>query len=273
MSESVENAPVIEVIAELRWTPISLPGELLSAGGPRMIMPSMAGRTNEFFNRFTERVRGLGYTNVTRLIPEPFPILVHQPVVRFDSPEGGSAKSLYQVGPGLFSANAVPPYDSWSTNFSKTVSGGVQALLETRDAAEREVSFNGATLRYLDAFGSHLTEGRDSLAFTREVLGISVDLPKAMTQNMQEGAAWKPFLQFHVPIESGMVMSVAIGDGLANDQPAVLMDWSLICSLELKSDPIELMKFFGRAHDIIYQSWKEMMKPISHLMPRKKAAI
>jgi len=269
MSESVENAPVIEVIAELRWRSSVVPEKLLNAPGPNMIPPHLAGSTHEFFGRLTDRVRGLGYTSVTRLVPEPFPMLMHQPVLRFDAPEDRRARSLYQVGPGLFSANAVPPYDSWSSAFSQTVASGVEALLATRDPAERGAPFEGVTLRYLDAFGPRLTEGRDSLAFTREVLGISVDLPLALTQHLQDGAAWKPFLQFQLPVGVGQVLSVAIGDGFANDHPAVLMDWSLTCSAPVKPELGEVMNVLNHAHDLIYKSWKEMMKPISHLMPKK----
>lgn len=271
MSESVENAPVIEVIAELRWSPRALPEGMLAGPGPKIIPPPMAGSTNEFFGRFSERVRGLGYTTSTRLVPEPFPLLVHQPVLRFDAPGGERSKSLYQVGPGLFSANAVPPYDSWGSSFSRTVSSGVEALLATRDPAETDTPFEGATLRYLDAFGPLLTGGRDSLAFSREVLGISVDLPRALTQHLQEGSSWKPFLQFHVPVAPGMLLAVAVGDGLANDEPTVLMDWALSCSAPIKPDAREVMSAFHTAHDIIYKSWKEMMAPIAHLMPKKKA--
>ncbi len=269
MSESVENAPVIEVIAELRWRPSAVPASLMDVPGPKMIPQPVAASTHAFFGRLSDRVGGLGYSTITRLIPEPFPMLMHQPVLRFDAPDDGRPKSLYQVGPGLFSANAVPPYDSWSSSFSKTVSNGIQALLDTRDPAERDAAFEGVTLRYLDAFGPSLTEGRDSLAFAREILGIAVDLPPALTQHLQQGAAWKPFLQFHLPVGVGRVLAVAIGDGFANDHPAVLMDWSLICSASVKPDLGEVMSVFNNAHDLIYKSWKEMMKPISHLMPKK----
>lgn len=270
MSESVENAPVIEVIAELRWRPLAVPEGLFSGPGPKMIPPPLGGRTHEFFGRLSDRMCALGYTKTTRLVPEPFPMLVQQPVLRFEAPENGRPKSLYHVGPGLFSANAVPPYESWSSAFSATVARGVEALLATRDAAEKDVLFEGVTLRYLDAFGPVLTEGRDSLDFIREVLGISVDLPAALTQHLHDGATWKPFLQFHLPVGDGLVMSIAIGDGFANDQPTVLMDWSLSCSYPVKPDAAEVMNVLNHAHDLIYRSWKEMMKPISHLMPKKE---
>ena len=271
MSESVENAPVVEVIAELRWSPKALPIELLAGPGPKIIPLPLAGTTNEFFERFSERARGLGYTATTRLVPDPFPFLLHQPVLRFDAPDGNRTKSLYQIGPGLFSANAVPPYDSWRSSFSKTVAAGVEALLATRDPAEREVAFESVTLRYLDAFGQLLTGGRDSLAFCREVLGIMVELPTSLTQHLEKEATWKPFLQFHLPVAPGMLLAIAIGDGLANDQPTVLMDWSLVCSAPVNANSDEVMSTLDKAHDIIYTSWKEMMAPIAHLMPTKKA--
>jgi uncharacterized protein (TIGR04255 family) len=270
MSASVENAPVIEVIAELKWRPSILPEAAFANVGPQMILPPAAASTREFFARLASGVGALGYTKATPLVPEPFPLLVHQAALRFDAPNDGSSKSLYQVGPGLFSANAVPPYDSWSGSFSRTVEQGVQALLAARDSAERETPFEGATLRYLDAFGPALTEGRDSLAFTREILGITVDLPRALTQHLADGAAWKPFLQFHIPTATGSLLSVAIGDGMANDQPTILMDWSLTRTTPMPADVREVMRALNDAHDAIYASWAEMMKPISHLMPKKE---
>lgn len=270
MSASVENAPLLELIAELRWKPAGLPQESGSSAGPAIIPPSAKG-LHEFFMRFGAEVQAAGYTNVMRLVPDPFPMLAHQPVYRFNSQNEGGTKSLYQVGPGLFSANAVPPYESWSS-FGPIVKAGVKALLKARDSAEHDAQFVGATLRYLDAFGPVLTEGRDSARFIREVLGIQIELPPALTQHLQAGAAWKPFLQFHIPVRPGVLLALAIGDGIANDAPAILMDTSVSFSSALPPEPVALMAAFDEAHDLIASAFKNLMAPISHLMPQKKKA-
>ncbi|MNL24385.1 hypothetical protein D3C87_1458160 [compost metagenome] len=270
MSTSVENAPLLELIAELRWRPAGLPPEVETAAGPTVI-PLQTNGLHEFFMRFGGEVHGAGYSEVKRLVPESFPMLAHQPIYRFNSQSEGRTKSLYQVGPGLFTANAVPPYESWSS-FGPLVQSGVKALLKSRDVGERNTPFLGATLRYLDAFGPSLTEGRDSATFVRDVLGIQIELPSALTQHLQPGAAWKPFLQFHIPVRSNVLLAVAIGDGVANDTPVVLMDTAVSFAFPIAPDADAVMVAFNEAHELIASSFKKLMAPIAHLMPEKKKA-
>jgi uncharacterized protein (TIGR04255 family) len=271
VSSSLENAPLLELIAELRWRPTGLPHADEAAAGPAII-PAQTNGLHEFFMRFGGEVHGAGYSEVKRLVPEQFPMLAHQPIYRFNSQGDGGTKSLYQVGPGLFSANAVPPYESW-TSFGPLVLSGVEALLKSRDVAERDAPFLGATLRYLDAFGPLLTEGRDSATFVQEVLGIQITLPAALTQHLQAGAVWKPFFQFHIPVRPSVLFAVAIGDGIANDTPAVLMDTAVSFALPIAPDADEVMAAFNEAHGVIASSFKKLMAPIAHLMPEKEKAL
>ncbi|MGO4609057.1 TIGR04255 family protein [Variovorax sp. 2RAF20] len=270
MSTSVENAPLLELIAELRWRPIGLPHDVEPATRPAII-PAQVKGLDEFFMRFGREVHEAGYSKGERLAPEQVPMLAHQPIYRFNSRSEGGTKSLYQVGPGLFSANAVPPYESWSS-FGPLVQSGVKALLKSRDVAERDAQFLGATLRYLDAFGPLLTEGRDSATFVREVLGIQIALPSALTQHLQPGAAWKPFLQFHIPVRSNVLLAVAIGDGRANDTPALLMETAVSFAFPIAPEADAVMAAFNEAHELIASSFKKLMAPIAHLMPEKKKA-
>jgi hypothetical protein len=60
---------------------------------------------------------------------------------------------------GVFSANAIPPYRSWSV-FSPEVEAGIDILLAVRDDAEKQAMFNPVTLRYIDAFRPDLIRDR-----------------------------------------------------------------------------------------------------------------
>lgn len=270
MSVSVENAPLLELIAEVRWIPSGIRGDTGAANGPRIIPPPATSQ-HEFFKRFAGEVRGAGYTESTRLVPEPFPLLAHQPAFRCNSVNVGETKSLYQVGPGLFSANAVPPYESWSS-FGPIVRSGVEALLRARDPGEKDSPFIGATLRYIDAFGPYLTRGLDTAEFARDVLGIKIDLPEGLTQHLQRGEAWKPFVQFHVPVRPGVLLALALGDGVANDAPAILMDMSVSFDLALAPTCDDVMGAMDEAHDLIASAYKKLIAPIAPLMPEKKKA-
>lgn len=125
MSATFENAPLVEIIAEIRWNPQMVPLQTVSGHGPAAA-PVMALNTNafdEFFMRFGGEVYQKGFEQSERLVPSGFPMMLFQPVYRYRKSASADASVLYQVGPGLFSANAIPPYKSWDT-FSPTVERG-----------------------------------------------------------------------------------------------------------------------------------------------------
>lgn len=266
MSVSIENAPLIELIAELRW---ESNGERLGSHGPKVIHSS--SEVEQFFMKFGAVVHQLGYSEPTRIVPPQIPLLQGQPVLRFNMDRGGSTRSLYQIGPGVFSANAVPPYMSW-LEFAPVVRRGVEALLKARPAAEVSQPITGLTLRYLDAFGPLHMQGKDPASFIADTLGVNVALPEALTQHLQQGKKWSSFLQFQLPVGEGVTMGFAIGEGIANDAPAMLMDTSISATGSFAPNADDLMLTFDQAHSIISKTFKDLMRPISHLMPAKEGA-
>lgn len=270
MSPSRGNAPLVELIAELRWAPSPVGTQLAEGGGlgPTLI----TGNTNAlegFFMRFGGAVsHNLAHTETERLVPGGFPIMAHQPVYRFKHLEAGETRSLYQVGAGLFSANAVPPYESWS-KFKPVIRGGVEALLASRSPEERESSFSAISLRYIDAFGPAHTEGRDVGPFISEVLGIQVAIPDALSRHQRQGAYLKPMVQLQIPMEKGLVMNVAIGEGVANSQTAIMMDTSVSTTFPVPANIDAVMEVYEQAHEAISYSFGQLVKPIEHLMPFK----
>lgn len=268
MNAARENTPLVELVAEARWLPNGLPeGVAGVAGVPLMQGPD--NRTDEFFMRFGAAVAGSGYSSVERLF-SPVQVL-YQPVFRFKKPADANDSSLYQVGPGLFTANALPPYESWE-KFGPVVRDGVRALLASRPRGEEAKDFLSASLRYIDAFRDDHTGGRDIHSFMQEVMGIEVNVPDSVTKNLAPGAKLVPVLQLQVPMRDGLEMSLSIGQGMWNGSVSIMMDTSVSTTLPIQASEGALMAAFDSGHASIRETFFGLMGKIMHVMPPKAKA-
>lgn len=268
LSASRQNSPLVELVAEMRWLPPSPPAAPQQFGAGVTFLASGPSKVDEFFMQFGAKASNLGYTEVERLGMSGFPLVMHQPVFRFKKPSESEDGSLFQVGPGLFTANAVPPYESWE-RFGPLVEEGVIAMLATRPREERDAQFLGASLRYIDAFTSHHTGGRDVMTFLKEVFQIEIAIPKAVTRHLREGSGVLPMLQLQVPMSNGLQMNMAIGEGTTQLGPAIMMDTSVSTGV-LTPTKEAVMTALNLAHDAIRESFEALIQPIHHLMPRKQ---
>ena len=215
--------------------------------------------------RFGASASKLNFQVAERLVPPGFPLVAHQPVYRFRKQAQEEIAALYQVGPGMFSANAVPPYQNWA-QFEPIVREGIDALLHARDSSEKNVNFLSTSLRYIDAFNSTLTQGRDVSTFLDEVLGIKITLPSGLTQQLAEGSKHKPTLQFQLPMTSGMIMSLGIGEGLFHETPAIVMDCTVGTTTPVAASLDAVMATLTLARAAIHDTFFALTSPISHLM-------
>ena len=85
---------------------------------------------------------------------------------------------LFQLGPGIFTANIVPPYKGW-TSFLPELKLGIGLFLMSYPSSSSLLKLSSVTLRYLNAFTS--AHGRtDAYAFVSSGLGLDVTLPKQL---------------------------------------------------------------------------------------------
>ena len=268
MATTLLNAPLVELIAEFRWKPSipEMPTASMQPGGvnaPAFYLAS--NELTDFFNRFGNAVTVLGYPVSERLIPIEIPLLMVQPVYRYKKQAKDQQTSLYQVGPGLFTANAVPPYQTWDT-FSPVVEAGVNAILESRPEAERGSPFTATSLRYIDAFGTDLTAGMDVARFMREILGVDVRLPNGMLKHLAENATYKPSIQVQIPMPAGLIMSVGIGEGIINNNQSIIMDTTVSTTTPISADINAVMQAMNVARNSIHDMFFELTSPIKELM-------
>ena len=270
MNITFNNAPLVEIIAELRWTPASQ--HMLTPqnnGGAPSIFDSNA--FEEFFMRFAGECYQHDFKRTERLVPSGFPSIVGQPVFRYKKGSEEVSSELYQVGPGLFTANATPPYKSW-VEFSPVVKNGVNALLLARNPTEKEIAFSKVSLRYIDAFGPNLTKGMPLEDFVSEVLGFKVGLPLPVSSLVAQGQKAKVYVQLNFATANGMSVNVTVGEGQANNSPVVVLDTTVSSINPVEPNTGAVMAALAAAREIIHNMFVKLTENIrSEMNPNEGA--
>ena len=257
MNESFQNAPLVEIVAELRW---QIP-QLAAAdqAGNTIQLPIVLADNNAMtalFHRTTAAVGKQGFDRLEQLVPpgSPVPVLLPQMMYRYRRTD--EVPVLAQIGPGMFSVNALPPYKSWK-EFHPHLEGGIEGLLEAlADKPELTVS-----LRYIDAFRHDLTSNRDAKTFATEVLGFRLDLPTTLQARVIEGAQARMSFQVALPV-LGMSMTITVSDGQLGTDPVVLMNTDVRIENVLPCDKQAILSGLDKAHDLIHGTFADMTKSI-----------
>jgi uncharacterized protein (TIGR04255 family) len=272
MSLTFAKAPLVEIIAEGRWVP---PQQvLISPQQPVAFqVPFLLGgsKQDEFFMRLGAKLHQKGFQAVERIVPPGFMTLLYQPIYRYKQAAEQSSV-LYQAGAGLFSAHGIPPYRSWD-QFATFVESGFGALIESRDAAEKNTRFSTVSLRYIDAFTPELTEGRPGPVFMADVLGISISLPNVLRGVVKSGSPPQYALQLTLPISQDTALNVNWAEGQVHGKAALIMDTTVTCNRETNPDIAEVMTVLRSAHELVHHVFIELTAPIRSLMdPSEKVA-
>lgn len=269
MNITFNNAPLVEIVAELRWTPPNQHMLTPQVNGGVPVSIFVSNDFEEFFMRFGGECYQHDFKRTERLVPSGFPSIVGQPVFRYK--KGSEESELYQVGPGLFTANATPPYKSWN-EFSPVVKNGVDALLLARNPAEKEVAFSKVSLRYIDAFGPSLTKGMPLEDFVSEVLGFKVGLPLPVSSLIAQGQKAKVFVQLNFATANGMSVNVTVGEGQANNSPVVILDTTVSSITPVDPNADSVMAALATARSIIHDMFVKITENIhSEMNPIKGA--
>ncbi|HTT75305.1 MAG TPA: TIGR04255 family protein [Candidatus Binataceae bacterium] len=253
------NAPLIEILAELRWHPaqLSMPFAL-SGGAAQQPMSIVVGNPLEvFFGRFSDEISKHGFRRSERLVPPGQAFVQGQAAVRFRSdPE--KLNVLYQIGHGMFSANATPPYRSWS-HFLPEVEKGIDALLASRADDEKATSFSSVSLRYIDAFNPNLTKGYDVTTFLSDVLKFRIDLPDVLVKYRVGNV--RPFLALTIPTAKGSLY-LAYAEGLVAGKTGIVFDTTFSVVQPIPPQREAIVIALDSAHTVIRDVFMELTKPI-----------
>jgi uncharacterized protein (TIGR04255 family) len=267
MSITFAKAPLVELIAELRWIPQGSTALEPTVPPQQTMMPTIffgGTKQEEFYMRVGGVLHKHGFNRSERLMPAGLPFVLHQPVYRFRSETEDRASVVYQVGYGIFSVHGVPPYHSWA-KFLPFVKTGIEVLLESRADADAKQPFAQGTLRYIDFFGEEMMKGRDIPSFMSQVFGFSTTLPAALAKVASSKEVKSLYTKVVLPIKVGD-LSVSVGDGKFNNQAGILLDTTASSSAEIAPELGAIMTMFDSAHDVTHNMFLELTKPLHELM-------
>lgn len=263
MTITFENSPLIEAIADLRWG--------AAAEFPAKIVPGQSFHelsiNEDFFMHFGAECGALGMQRAERVLPQGFPALPGQVVYRFRSSEA-HANNLLQVGTGVFSANALPPYGSWG-DFKGFISRGIDALLAAMPEKERDSKFASANLRYLNGFGEEYRGAYSGQDFLR-ALGFGVERPKELQKVLSEAEQEVVSLSVKSKINNSSSFQVNIYEGVKEGAPALIVELSATV-IGVSKDKDELLSVFQKSHELIEKTFIDMTKDFHGIMRAKEA--
>jgi uncharacterized protein (TIGR04255 family) len=260
---SFRKAPVVELVAELRWAPSG--DGALPAGDLTLALGNQA---EEFFQRFGNTVAKVGFPQAEKLIPAGIPPPWHHIAWRFRNPNDVS--KLLQVGAGIFSANALQPYRRWR-EFEPTIELGVKALLESRSPKETDQPFTSASLRYINAFSGDLLGGKQPEAFIDDVLGFRQALPESISNLIGDNkSSWSTTINLLGPVTGKTkTVKVVVGGGKVKTDPAAIFDITVT-----DQEPVatgDVMTAFRASRNIIHQCFLDLTKPLHEDMEPESA--
>ena len=238
--------PLIEVISEVRWetTPVAaIPGASID---PHFLV---------FNKKFSDRLKKIGFGYVQRLVPEEVPIELTSgnPIFRFRKAK--NAWPLYQNGPGLFTANIIPPYKGWK-EFKKFLDEGLTHLYSSYPMPNEYLRIKRLELRYMDAFQVQHGAIKRYSEFLEDHLGIVLRLPNLSDK---EAMAASLIGDIHIPLpnmKSLGIISIKPGQITQKDKKneAIIMEL-IIRKNEFppQFNKRNIVSWFDKGHSLLHK--------------------
>lgn len=268
MAITFDNAPLIEVIAEIRWgaaTPFP-PQVMLNQQPQHFAFNLEASQSEEFFMNFGAECGSRGLQRAERIIPPGFPVIPGQVVYRFRSNDR-SQQNLLQVGQGVFTANAVAPYQSWES-FNEFMEKGLDALISARPGHEAATDFLSVSLRFVNGFGEDYFENSTKIDFLKS-LGFQVQVPTALSEITKESNDAFFNVNYSSSLGDGSKVQVNIIEGLKDGSPIQIIELGCTHS-NIAPVKDQLMQVLNSSHDVIEKIFLNMTENVADKMkPRR----
>ncbi len=262
-----ENAPLREVIAEVHWA-------LTDLG----VTPST--KIDPYYDLFRDQFLDFaarnGLTQRQEIVPAivPAAVLPCQPHLRIRT--GAERWPLSQIGPGILTANVVPPYGGWSA-FSPFIHLVIDGLFECYPIAEKILNICKLHLRYINAF-DHGFDYHIHSEFLERMLGIPQPVPQAFVANRTLLPDRSTHLLEYRFINSQPGNSkgiVKILPGRINQARALILE--LHCEADFEFHGIDDRKaieiWFDEAHECISKHFDTLATPALKILMGKKKEV
>ena len=241
-----ENAPLIEVIAEIHWALKPLQLDPHSKLDPHY---------ESFIFDFQHYLSKFQFTHIQELIPKdvPIEILPNQPRIRIRS--APDMWPLAQAGPGIITANIVPPYNGWK-EYEEFIFNLINGLYECYPLASNTLFIEKLHLRYIDGFDHSFGFAQYS-KFAADMLGIKSPLSDEFLRNCTKSESELTYVlecRFQNASPDGATGKIKITPGTKNNFTALIMEMSCD-SIFLNSSfmpPESVKQWFVDAHKCLH---------------------
>jgi len=237
--EIFQNAPLIEMIAEVRWrlTPIaSIPNGGIDPFYD-ILKQSLIKNTSNF-----------GYPVIQEIVPPEIPreLLAGTATTQFRKKAG--AWPLFQLGPGLFTVNITENYTGWTGCFREEVSLGIKSLYEAHPAPKM-LQITSIKLIAIDAFSAE--HGfRNYLEYSEGFLDLGRVLPKNFVNQYaieDESFEVNSETKFQLKDLKDSIARVNISSGKKNNERALILQTAIESNKKLDTAET-VMNWFDEAH-------------------------
>ncbi len=265
------NAPLVEMMVELRWTSEGSFASASNAPGTHIIITA-GNPQEEFFSEFGRLIAKHGFCREERLVPVGVSFLPYQAVYRFKHKDD-SVPVVFQIGLNMFTANAVPPYKSW-TSFSRYVSDGIATLKLASQNKKIKVRLHTKLMRYIDIFSGDLLRSMTPDQFIRETFGFRLLIPDALQKRVpKDGVVKGQLLQVTALLDNNVELTITAAESAQRGGPAALLDWiATIKANDCIDDDVDtIMHNLDRAQNVIHEMFMEIVKPIEDVLDPQMA--
>lgn len=267
MNERFDNPPLVELVAELRWRDLSVPVGIPIGFPSGFPFPGNQLAFDQQLPEITNAMTKLGFGQSERLIPAGFPAPAETPIVRYrysgvsDGDRGQLPSTLFQIGSGIFTANAVKPYKSWD-DFRPVVEQGVRVLLATQRS---KIAGYSLVLRYIDAFREDLIGDMSHLDLLKSVFGFGIELPEVLTKHARGQSIELPMMQFSIPLAFGS-LQLQMTQGEIDGGKAYILENVVQIEGLVAANAETIMESFSLARDVIHDVFVNLSAPIRDKM-------
>jgi len=246
-----DNAPLVEVIVEVRWETVSV--STIPGGA---IDPYLKPTLQELQTRMAAN----GFAHHETLIPNEIPreLLAYQITDRFRRTP--SSWPIFQIGPGVFTVNITPPYGGWSS-FTPFIQQGIELLLESFPAPSQLMKVKECRLRYIDAFTQAHTR-IDHLEFLTRGLGLNLSIGHGKpsepitTEKLTDLSA---SMVYNMGI-SNSKLHVQIGSGFSSGTPATVVTLEAISTRNSEApESTKLLEWYESAHSDLSATFESLL--------------
>lgn len=237
--ETFRNAPLVEIIAEVRWSISAV--KSIPNGGIDPFYESLRSALGESLGQE-------GFRTVIDTVPSDVPreFLAGQVTTQYRL--AANQWPLYQLGPGIFTANITQGYTGWES-FRGHLERGIEHLLRAHPAP-KVFLIQSLKLIAIDAYTNK--HGYSSYSdFSRKLLPLGGVLKQGFIEEFatnSESMTVRSESVFPLRAMSGSFARISIADGRKDDGPALLVHTTVEVNREFRPEALELQKWFDEAH-------------------------